>query len=209
MDVSVTTRATLATIGLLGFALFSPGLVLAETSSAEALNRTMRGLGIKYLVSEDRKLPKSDRAKWEKDLSAFVDFESLNASARRRVREAIEVHEAKGMESDGVDALAEKAVLFLVPRRLADYTIAYLRAQDRVGVFEPCEARPTPLEGEAYTVCIDEVSPNELRARFIAEEPGDHPVLSFRKNEADPNWRLSDIDAPLTERGLLGLAMWK
>lgn len=209
MDAKATTRSTLAILPLLASALFTPSIAIAESPSAEALNRTMRGLGIKYLVSDDRKLPKSDRAKWEKDLSPFVDFESLNAGARRRVREAIKVHDVPGMDTDGVDALTEKAVLFLVPRRLSDYTIAYLRAQDRVGVFARCQASPALLEGEAYTLCIDEVSPNETRARFVAEEPGDYPVLTFRKNETGSEWRLSDINMALTERDLLGLAMWK
>jgi hypothetical protein len=209
VDANVKTRSTLATVAVLASALFMPSIANAETSSAEALNRTMRGLGIKYLVSDDRKLPKSDRAKWEKDLSAFVDFESVNAGARRRVREAIKVHDVPDMDSDGIDSLAEKAVLFLVPRRLSDYTIAYLRAQDRVGVFERCQPSPARLEDEAYTVCIDEVSANEIRARFVGAEPGDYPVLTFRKNETGSQWRLSDIHVALTERDLLGLAMWK
>lgn len=209
MNSNTTSRRILVLIGLLASASAWPGAALAEPSDAEALNRTMRGLGLKYLISEDRKLPKRDRAKWEEDLSPFVDFASLNAGARRRVREALEAHEVAGMEANGVESLAEKAVLFFVPRRLADYTIAYLRAQDRVGVFERCAPASAPREGEAYTVCVEAVSADELHARFLAADEGAYPTLVFRRSAAHPAWRLSDIDVELTERDLLGLAMWK
>ena len=209
MDANPTPRTILVLIGLLACGASWPALALADPSDAEALNRTMRGLGIKYLVSEDRALPKRDRAKWEEDLSPLVDFASLNAGARRRVREAVETEGVAGLEADDVEALAEKAVLFLVPRRLSDYTIAYLRAQDRVGVFEPCTPASAPREGAAYTVCVEVVSAEELHARFLATDDGAYPTLVFRRTAAHPAWRLSDIDVALTERDLLGLAMWK
>ena len=67
-------------------------------TAADHADQVMRGIGIQYLISDDRKLPKSDRQKWEADLAEWIDFAALNEGMRERIRTAMKEAKAENHE---------------------------------------------------------------------------------------------------------------
>lgn len=176
---------------------------------AEILDRVMREIGIQYLISDDRKIPKSDHAAWEASLEPVVDFGALNAAMTARIERALagmETPELPESDEEIRDQMARKAIAFLVPRQLPDYMVAYLKKRDEGGPIVACETEPIPDDGEDYVICLERVSRKEKHVRFIAPGNDELSSLVFTKGE---RWRLSDIRAPVDERTLMAIAMWK
>jgi len=185
-------------------------LMISGTAASGADDRAvvdsiMRDIGIKYLVSTDRKLPKSDREKWEASLADYVDFDSLNNGMRERIRQA--VARTDGVEIDGETsaALQEKAVRFLVPRQLSDYMQAYLRFTDANGPLVDCGNAANTTE-EPFVMCLQSVSDTEIRVNLTSSQVDVFASLVFQNKGA---WQLANIDGPLDEETLLLVAMWK
>ncbi len=178
-------------------------VVSAECEPEETIDDTMRSIGIEYLISDDRKLPKENRIKWESDLADYVDFESVNNNMRLRIREALKDLEHDDETTAGME---EKAVLFLVPRLLSDYTRVYLKARDAIDTIESCDQTPIPADEKQFTLCMASQTENQAQIRFIAQAVGDPVGLVFTRTD---RWRLSDVESPVTERTLGLIARWK
>ncbi len=171
----------------------------------ESIRQTMRELGIQYLISEDRKLPKSNRAKWEADLADAVDFDSLNAGMRQRIVHALTANSTELQPAQG-ERLAQKAVLFMIPRQLSDMTLLYLRQRENGGPLAACSAAFRPPPEQALALCIQAESADKARVRFVASSGEFAAALVFEHTD---RWRLIDIDKPITERELSLIARWK
>ncbi len=178
----------------------------AETGN-DVIDNIMRGLGIKYLVSEDRKLPKQDRENWEAGLSEYVDFKSLNDGMRQRIQDAINTHSESGLDTKTVSHLQDKAVLFLVPRQLSDYMLAYLKYRDKHGAIVSCSSNPKSSLSDALYFCQKIISTTERHINIYGEDLSElHASLIF-KNQG--RWVLSNIDGPVSEHTLMLVGRWK
>lgn len=170
-----------------------------------SIRQVMRDLGIRYLVSEDRKLPKSDRAKWEADLAGAVDFESLNQGMRERIKTALGAG-AADLDQDKSDHLATKAVLFMIPRELSDTTMLYLRERENGGPLATCSETFRPAADQVLALCVRADSAQRAQVRFVDSNGDEALALVFEQTD---RWRLADIDKPITERELMLIARWK
>ncbi len=176
-----------------------------KLNDAEQIDQVMRGIGIHYLISDDRKLPKRDRKKWEADLGNYIDFNALNEGMRNRIKAAIAESDPTAMDDETTAQLSEKAVLFLIPRHLADYTRAYLKKKHELGALVPCDA--TVVAGkDDYTLCMSSISATEKHAVFVNDAGKEMITLEFKQQG---NWKLVNIDSEINEKTLLTIAMWK
>ncbi len=171
----------------------------------EHIDQVMRGIGIQYLISEDRKLPKSNRQKWEADLADYIDFASLNQGMRNRVKAAVAASDSSAMDDETTELMAEKAVLFLVPRHLADYTRAYLKKKHELDELKSCDGSIMAPEGD-YTLCIKAVSESEIHAVFVDDTGKEMISMVF---EQHGKWQLVNIVSEINEKTLMTIAMWK
>ncbi|MDJ0832572.1 MAG: hypothetical protein QNJ69_03560 [Gammaproteobacteria bacterium] len=188
------------------FLIIYCGNALGNAEGDQIIDDIMRGLGIKYLVSDDRRLPKKDRAKWEASLSEYVDFDSLNNGMKLRIRDAVKTLGKTEFDHETSSQLEEKAVLFLVPRQLSDYTLAYLKKKDKINQLEKCTNTTKPSDGERFTLCFKSVSVVEKHVQFIGKDTELILSLIFIKKE---KWKLSDIISPISEETLALVARWK
>ncbi|MES9977924.1 MAG: hypothetical protein ABW107_04145, partial [Candidatus Thiodiazotropha sp. 6PLUC5] len=102
-------------------------------------------------------------------------------------------------------ALEDKAVLFLVPKKLSGFMRVYLQKMDGVLIHPKCSDSRKPKEAKAFLLCEDKVSSNETVIRFL-HVSGEKNALIFIKSD---RWRLSRIDTELSEKTLNLLARWK
>ena len=177
----------------------------AATRDAQKIYDVMRGIGIKYLVSEDRKLPKKDREAWEKSLADYVDFNALNTGMKERVRKAAAKDNNAMIDEATLTSMEEKAVLFLVPRELSDYTIFYLKAMDKITDIPRCSDALQPRGDEKYSLCEQNIGPSEIAVNVIIPTE-DNIALVFKKTD---RWRLAHIEKTISDKMLLLIANWK
>jgi len=190
---------------ILSFQLLVVGTTYADPVNNDDVYAVMRDIGIKYLISNDRKIPKKDREKWENSLSKFVNFDLMNSGMKERVRSAVE-NSGKGIiDNDTLVYLQEKAVLFLVPRELSDYTRLYLKVMDEVSKLPICRDGLTPLGGQVFVLCEEALGNSELRIRFINNSEEN---MSIRFIKTD-RWKLSSIETDISERMLMTISRWK
>jgi len=187
------------------YQLLTVSSAFAETSDTEIIYGVMRGIGIKYLISEDRKLPKKNREKWEDTLSDFVDFDALNSGMKERVRSAAGSGNENDIDNDTLIILEEKAVLFLVPRELSDYTNFYLREMDNVTKLPACIDGLKSEGNKVFLLCEKKLGKYEIRIKFLNNSEEKLSLL-FRKTD---RWRLSNIESVISERMLVTIARWK
>lgn len=181
------------------------GNVAGGPEDRAVVDSIMRDIGIKYLVSTDRKLPKSDREKWEASLADYVNFDSLNNGMRERIRRAVARTDGMEIDTETSAALQEKAVRFLVPRQLSDYLQAYLRITDASGPLVDCGDGAITTE-EPFVLCLQSVSDTEIRVNLTSGHIEANASLVFQNDGA---WRLANIDGPISDDTLLLVAIWK
>ncbi len=153
---------------------------LAAKTENDYIDDVMRGIGIKYLVSEDRKLPKKDREKWESNLSEYVDFKSLNKDMRERILEAANISE-HDINNEAILHLQNKAVLFLVPRELSDYMLAYLKFRDKYKTLELCTTTPKLNSEDKLYFCKKNISNTEQHL-VLYKQDSSEPYARDRKS---------------------------
>ncbi len=183
-----------------------PTMIMAHDAMPDTIDNTMRGIGIKYLISKDRKLPKENRQKWEADLAEYIDFDSLNEGMRNRIKTAVAKTDPGAIDDENTAHLAEKAVLFLLPRQLADYTRVYLQKKDEMGELGSCEMVRDDIPADDFIMCLKALSENEHHVVFMAGDSADQLSLVFKKGA---RWQLVNIESEIKERTLLTVAMWK
>ncbi len=192
------------------FLIFTISLIslnLTAEIKNESIDNVMHGLGIKYLVSEDRKLPKKDREKWESDLSEYVNFKSLNSGMRERILTAIKTSSEEDIDEESASYLQDKAVLFLVPRELSDYTLSYLKFRDKHGAIKLCSNENISNHDLPIYFCQKEVSSKETHINIYGKDSSEvHVSLVF---EYQGRWVLSNIISPISERTLMLIGRWK
>jgi hypothetical protein len=178
----------------------------AGTDAFEEINMVMKEIAIKnFIINEDKKLPKNNRTKWETGLSGFIDFTSLNDGMRRRVREAIAASKVD-WKDDGktASALEEKGIIFLVPRELSDYTVAFLRAADGAEGIAKCGNIAKPQDKKKMILCEKSVSSKKSVVDLVTADES----VSFVFTK-EGNWRLSGIERAISEERLITLGNWK
>ena len=177
-----------------------------QTDHDDAVRQVMRDIGIRYLVSDDRKLPKADRAKWEAGLASAVDFGSLNEGMRARVRTALKALADDDFDSEVTARLADKAVLFMVPRELSDSTILYLRVRENGGPLESCSESLRPVSDEPLALCLDTLSATRASVNFVGADGAVVRALVFVFSD---RWRLANIEGEISEDTLGLIGRWK
>ncbi len=177
----------------------------ATPNDTEIIYEVMCDIGIKYIISTDNKLPKKNRSKWEKSLSGFVDFNELNSGMRKRVRASASKGKNAITDSNTLTMLEEKAVLFLVPRELSDYTRLYLRAMDNVTKLPTCSKNLKPKGNDKFVLCEQKVNDSEIIVKIVIPSE-ENVALVFKKSD---RWRLSNIEKVISEKMLLTIGYWK
>ncbi|WP_133566557.1 hypothetical protein [Marinicella litoralis] len=186
--------------------IISTAEVLAHEPDQASIDATMRDIGIMYIISDDRKLPKENRIKWEAGLAEYIDFASLNQGMKERVKAAIKLADEANMDETMATQIAEKAVRFLVPRELSNYMQAYLRAKAKVAELLPCDQVYEQETADGFTLCVRHVSKHERHVVFMGDDLSQLVSLEFQKRK---RWMLVNINAPISEKKLLTLTMWK
>lgn len=185
--------------------LFVVDVVCADSIDNDGVYAVMRDIGIKYLISDDRKLPKKDRKKWEESLSNHVNFDLLNSEMKERVRAAVKKVNKSVIDDDTLAHLQENAVLFLVPRELSDYTRLYLKEMDENPELLNCKDALKPIVDKMLVLCGESLGINELRVKFINNS---EESMSIRFIKTD-RWRLANIEVEISERMLMTIGRWK
>lgn len=185
--------------------LFVVDVVYANSIDNDGVYAVMRDIGIKYLISDDRKLPKKDRKKWEKSLSKHVDFDLLNSGMKERIRVAVKKVNKSVLDDGTLAHLQENAVLFLVPRELSDYTRLYLKEMDVNPELLNCKDTLKPIVDKILVLCGERLGINELRVKFINNSEESMSIRFIKTGR----WRLANIEVEISERMLMTIGRWK
>jgi hypothetical protein len=170
------------------------------------LDEIMREIIINYLTNEDRKLPLENRDKWEESFSEYIDFQSLNNSMRKNVRNAVVENSKDPIDEKTISYMCEKAVVFYLPRMLNNVSIAHVKLQSAIGELQKCSDNLVFNNGEKATICTER-SGDTIKAYWVGVDKGDKPYhYIFKKTD---KWRLTELYLHINERTLSMIGMWK